>query len=594
MLVASHALLVLTPKILIALLTPMICSSTTRAERIDDPPLTATAPGPLAPEGFASVEALSSRAKAFAELASGRSSMQRIGVSREGRPIEVLTLGAQDPKIKRPEILIVAGMDAVNFASAEQALVSAEFLVREHAPLLDKVRIHVIFCANPDARVAAIQSRMPRATNMRQIDHDRDGSIDEDQPLDLNGDGVITQLRRVAPPGATATHLADAANPRIVRLADRAKGEIATHQVMIEGRDVDGDGLVGEDPSTGVDLDKNFPHRWPEFELDAGPFPLSEPESLAIARFVRDHPAIVSAIVFGRHDTLASFPDSKDKDSTGRTPLVYLEADHGLYRELSKSWRDITKLEKSNGADLEGSLVLWLANHRGIAAVAANGWTRPEVPPLAEGSTAPASVETGDNEQQAWLDLCSRLYAARGFADWTQVTHPKYGAAEVGGFVPFLRESPTTVQAATIAGQTAPFLKSFAERLPVIEVSEATVTDLGGGLARVGLRVTNRGALATTTEMGRITGVVPPIVVRVGLNPEDVVAGRAVEKLDRVSAAESRDFEWTVRMPKDGDLSITVSGAFFDDIVRTVQPTTVDSKSKSSASSSSSSKEVKP
>ena len=89
----------------------------------------------------------------------------------------------------------------------------------------------------------------------------------------------------------------------------------------------------------------------------------------AFARFVRDHPEITSAVVFGRHDTLVNFPDTKDKDSTGRTPVAYLAEDHAIYRDFAKLWKESTKIEKSEQADLAGSLVLWLADHRGIAAV---------------------------------------------------------------------------------------------------------------------------------------------------------------------------------------------------------------------------------
>ena len=574
-----------------SLLTTLIaCSISTAAAAcpVGDPPTASDAPpaaaaattpsetappaGPLAPRIFISSEQLQDRIIALANAAPTRSTVSQIGVSRDGLPIQVVTLGDPDLNRKRPEVLLIGGMDAVNLGSPEQAFTAAMQLVREHPTMLDEVRVHVILCANPDARTMALQTGLPRATNTRRIDHDRDGKIDEDSPEDFNGDGVITLMRRVAPPGSVATHIVDAANPRIVRSANRDKSEVATHQTMLEGRDLDGDGLVGEDPVTGVDLDRNFPHRWPEFDLDAGPFPLSEPETIAIAKFVRDHPAIVSALIFGRHDTLAEFPDTKDKDSTNRTPMVYLEADHALYRELSKAWRETTKLEKSNNADLAGSLVLWLANHRGIAAVAANGWTRPDVPAVPEGSPAPATIATGDDEQQAWIDLCYRLYESPGFVEWTRNQHPKFGAVEVGGFMPFLRESPTASQAEVLAKKSAPFLKTLADKLPEINVSEISMTDLGGGLARIGLRITNRGDFPTTTEMGRITGVVPPIVVRVGVAPNDVLAGRAVEKIDRLAAHEARNFEWTVRMPPDGKLSLTVRGAFFDDIVREARP----------------------
>jgi hypothetical protein len=580
----------LTTLLMTLLMTSIACSITTAAAAcpVGDPPTASDAPpaaaaattpsettppaGPLAPRNFISSEQLQDRIIALANAAPTRSTVTQIGVSRDGLPIQVVTLGDPDLTRKRPEVLLIGGMDAVNLGSPEQAFTAAMQLVREHPTMLDEVRVHVILCTNPDARTMALQTGLPRATNTRRIDHDRDGKIDEDSPEDFNGDGVITFMRRVAPPGTVATHVVDAANPRIVRGANRDKSEVATHQTMLEGRDLDGDGLVGEDPATGVDLDRNFPHRWPEFDLDAGPFPLSEPETIAIAKFVRDHPAIVSALIFGRHDTLAEFPDTKDKDSTNRTPMVYLEADHALYRELSKAWRETTKLEKSNNADLAGSLVLWLANHRGIAAVAANGWTRPDVPAVPEGSPAPATIATGDDEQQAWIDLCYRLYESPGFVEWTPNKHPKFGAVEVGGFMPFLRESPTASQAEVLAKKSAPFLKTLADKLPEINVSEISMTDLGGGLARIGLRITNRGDFPTTTEMGRITGVVPPIVVRVGVAPNDVLAGRAVEKIDRLAAHEARDFEWTVRMPPDGRLSLTVRGAFFDDIVREARP----------------------
>jgi hypothetical protein len=572
-----------------------------QARSADDPPPTPAAapaaparPGPLAPQGFTGVDEMPTRVRALAELAPGRSAIARIGVSRDGRPIEVVTFGEQDPSKKRPEVLVVAGMDAVNLASPEQAFAAAAHLVREQAAILDRIRLHVILCANPDARAEAFRTGMPCATNSRRIDHDRDGAIDEDAPEDFDGDGLQTWMRRPAPPGEAATHVVDPANGHIVRAADRGKGEIATHQVFPEGRDRDGDGVIGEDPATGVDLDRNFPHRWPEFDLDAGPYPLSEPESLAIARFVRDHPAILRAVVFGRHDTLAAFPDTKDKDSTGRTPAVYLAEDHDLYRTISKAWKETTKLEKSTGADLAGSLVLWLANHRGIAAVAANGWTRPEVPALAEGSSAPATVETGDAEQQAWIDLVHRMYDGRGLVAWKPATHPKYGAVEIGGFAPFLRESPTASQAEALAMQSAPFLAEISDDVPRLEASDLVVRDLGGGLARIGMRVTNRSDAPTTTEMGRITGVVPPVVVRIGVAPEDVVAGRAVEKLDRIAAHEAREFEWTVRMPSDRPLTVTVSGAFFDDIVRTADRAPGAPTSATPPSAQPASKEVQP
>ena len=114
-------------------------------------------------------------------------------------------------------------------------------------------------------------------------------------------------------------------------------------------------------------------------------------------------------------------------------------------------------------------------------------------------------------------------------------------------------------------------MTALAARRPEIVASDAVVTPLADGLARVEFRITNAGNLATTTNMGRIAGVVPPVVVRVGVAPADVLAGRPVVKIDRLAAGESRDFSWIVRMPASGATTVTVSGPFLDTIERTVK-----------------------
>jgi Zinc carboxypeptidase len=555
----------------------------------DDPPKdTATVidPGAIAPSGYPSCEAVSERIAAYARSMPERISVAQIATSREGRAVQALVIGDQDMKRRMPAMLLVAGMDGVNLGSTELLLAAIDLVLKGDPKPLEGMRIYAIPEANPDARAWAMKNRHPRSTNARLVDDDRDGQVDEDPPADLNGDGMKTMIRRVAPPGESATHVIDSVDPRIVRPVNRDKSEVATHQMFIEGGDKDEDGRVAEDATGGVDLDRNFPHRWPEFAIDAGPFPLSEPESLGIARFVRDHPEIATAIVFGRHDTLVNFPDTKDKDSTGRTPLVYLGEDHAVYRDFAKTWKDSTKIERSSQADLAGSLILWLADHRGIAAVAANGWARPEVPKPPEpkeGEPKPEPPpETGDAEQSAWLSVAEKVYSGRGreagFVDWKPFKHPVYGACEIGGFAPFFRESPTIVQARELGTKTAPFITAMAGKRARIEASEPTFTLLANGLARIDFRVTNTGNLATVTEMGRIAGVVPPVIVRLidpksgkGLVPAAVLSGRPVNKIDRLPASESREFTWIVQLPAAGAVDITTSGPTFDTITRTAK-----------------------
>lgn len=553
--------------------------SVSASHAADDPPATAsvtapatvpaapTPPARLAPAGFASGDELVARLEALAKSSGAPYSTRTIGFSLEKRPINLFVFGEQDLSQHRKAILLVGGMDAVQLASPACVVESVAAILRDKPALLKSTRVYAIPVANPDARARALAAGQPCATNARTVDTDRDGAVDEDAPADIDGDGAITGMRMIAPAGKPATHLVDSVDPRIVRTPNRDKGERATHLIAAEATDADGDKQSGEDPREGVDLDRNFPHRYPEFAANAGQFQLSEPEAMAIANFVREHPDILTAVVFGRHDTLVNFPDTKDNDSTGRTPMVYHPDDHGLYREIAKLWKDTTKIERSANQDLAGSLVLWLANHRGIAAVAANGWSRPELPKPPEGTPAPP--ETGDPERAAWLAVSDTMYGGAGFRPWTEFKHPTLGTVEVGGFAPFLRESPNAEQADALAKASSAFVAALAERQPQLEVSSPAVTFLADGLVRIELRITNTGAVPTATAMSTIADVAPPIIVRVPVKPEAVLSGRPVEKIERLAAGESRDFSWLLRVdPKEAPLSINVTGAWFDPISR--------------------------
>jgi hypothetical protein len=540
------------------------------ASAADDPPAAPSAqqaPARLAPAGFASGDEVLARLEQVAKEGGAAYSSRVIGHSLEKRPINLFVFGDQDFGKRQPAVLLVGGMDATQLASPSCVVESVATILRDKPALLKSMRIYAIPLANPDARAIALATGQPRATNARTIDHDRDAVTDEDAPADLNGDRVVDAMRMVAPPGKAATHLVDAVDPRIVRAPNRDKGERATHILSVEGRDADGDTQIGEDPREGVDLDRNFPHRYPEFALDAGQFQLSEPEAMAIATFVREHPDILTAVVFGRHDTLVNFPDTKDNDSTGRTPMAYHPEDHGFYREIAKLWKDTAKIERSANHDLAGSLVLWLANHRGVAAVAANGWSRPELPKPPEGTPAPP--ETGDPDRAAWLAVSDAMYGGAGFRSWTEFKHPTLGTVEIGGFAPFFLESPNAEQADALAKASGAFVAALAERQPQLEVGSPAVTFLAEGLVRVELRITNTGAVPTATAMSTIADVAPPIIVRVPVKPEAVFSGRPVEKIERLAAGESREFTWLLRVdPKEPRLAISVTGAWFDPISR--------------------------
>ena len=104
-------------------------------------------------------------------------------------------------------------------------------------------------------------------------DDDHDGLLDEDGPEDLDGDGMILQMRIRDPHGEFKT---DPDDPRVMlRVKPGEQGE--WRRLGFEGIDDDGDGRVNEDPPGYLDMNRNWGFLWqPTYVQDgAGLYPFS-------------------------------------------------------------------------------------------------------------------------------------------------------------------------------------------------------------------------------------------------------------------------------------------------------------------------------
>ncbi|MCA9302742.1 MAG: hypothetical protein KC996_01320 [Phycisphaerales bacterium] len=304
-----------------------------------------------------------------------------IGESLGSNPIHLITLaGSIDSADAMPALLITAGIDAEHLVGTETATRIAQQILSDHADILDQMTIYIIPRANPDGAARNLKSlSMGTPGNARSIDEDRDRAADEDGPEDLNNDGYITMMRRLNPPiSDPATHLADPDDTRLSITPDPKESQHPTFTLYTEGIDNDNDGSINVDGFAGVDLNKNFMHRWPEYDTHSGAYQLSEPESAALAEFVLNHDNIVMAITLGQHDNLINLPDAKGKDITGRAPLGIDAKDLDLYKFVSERFKETTDQKTAPKADDAGSFHSWLYAQRGLPSFASVVWTRPE------------------------------------------------------------------------------------------------------------------------------------------------------------------------------------------------------------------------
>lgn len=353
----------------------------------------------------------------------------QIGVSGSGLPLEVLALGDDAPdadgrsRDQRPALLIVAGLQGHHAVGTATARAVADRLLNEHPGLLADRTVYILAEANPEG-AARWRSGSPYRAESGRVplggDFDRDGRTAEDTPNDLNGDGVITMMRVPAPNhryGLQATHIMDPEDGRLMK-EPKAGESAATHALLIEGVDDDGDGAFNEDgwggaSGGGVDLDKHFPIHWPEHTDGAGLYPLERPEARVIVEWAQGRTNIAAVLVYGPHDTLTAVPPAGKNGPEGKVPTGIEEGDKVFYEKVSESFKAITGIEKaSDSPDRAGSFLQWAYADLGVFAFGTPVWVRPDLlkGEVKGGAEAPSVKE--EAPQGAAGDALAALIAA--------------------------------------------------------------------------------------------------------------------------------------------------------------------------------------
>jgi hypothetical protein len=515
-----------------------------------------------------------------------------VGKSRAGRDIAAVRISNVEPApVGKPAILIVANIDGNQVWTSALAMFEAQELVRRanDAPvksLLDSCIVYVIPCANPDA--AERRFATPRNDDIATgpgVDNDRDGRQAEDPASDVDGDGVITQIRVEDPRGEW---IVDPLEPRVLVKADKNKGEIGKYRVWTEGRDLDHDERVAEDGPFDACVNDNFAADWKAHSPAAGVFPTDEPETRAFADFLLLHPEIALVLTYGDLDNLVDKPKSIGADAPRQQLLPQpgvIEPDANLLAEIGKRYAEITSDKTKGRGDDAGSFQSWAYLQRGLWSLAIDVWDisleaekkdaekkdgekagdekksdekKDDAKQTADAKDAKAKDDktkddkkdkrevSDDGKRLRWLDANGE--GAR-FVAWHEFQHPELGKVEIGGFAPFARSEPPAAQTHDIAAKQLDFVLALGPELAHVEVSELTAKELGQGVWELKAALTNRSRLPLLSASAKRTDTVRPARVDLELGSDDALLGGEKMQLVRdLGGSGARvEMRWLVR-----------------------------------------------
>lgn len=465
--------------------------------------------------------------------------VESIGKSLQGRDMWLLTLNnpATGPALSKPAMYIDGNIHANEVQGAETALYTVDFVLENYGrldrvtELTDRIAFYVIPMVNPDGRARWFEgpstAHFPR-TAMVPVDDDRDGVADEDGYDDLDGDGIITQMRKKVPLGE-GTHRLHPKDPRL--LVPVEDGELGDWRLLgSEGIDNDGDGRVNEDTVGYVDPNRTWGYFWmPRYvQAGAGDYPLQIPETRSIALWALEHPNI--GAVQSYHNTgqmILRGPGAKlQPPYPGPDVRVYdLIGEEGERLlpsyEYMITWKDLYTVygdTTDHFYNVHGAIALTNELYGPPADFDGDGEVTPE-------------------EEMKFNDL---LTLGRQLVPWTEVDHPQYGKVEVGGERHDVGRIPEGWMLEEEIHRNNAFVLFHARQLPKLSMGEPTVKRLERGLWRVEVPVTNDAGIPTVTALARQNKLHRQDVATV--SGATVVASGVVDDpwLDKVSLQEHR------------------------------------------------------
>ncbi len=542
------------------------------------------------PDRYYTYDLMTALLQRWVEAYPSLATLESIGESREGRSIWVMTLTNRQtgPDHEKPAYYIDANIHAAEVTASSVALATIHHLLTryhddpEARRLLDETAVYVIPRIAVDGSEQFLTSSAAVRSTLAPFPVDPlDGAFDGLEQIDLDGDGLIGQMRLKDPAGPWKISTRD---PRI--MLKRGPHEYGGEYYFVypEGlvRDWDGGKITLAPSPAGLDFNRNFPADWqPSWsQTGSGPYPLSEPETRAVAAFLLAHRNIHGAQL--HHTAAGLILRASARYADELIPALDLRAYKaiGALGEAATGYRCESPFHSNPyqpGVPSFGVESDWLYDHLGVMSFMTELWGLAHHAGIASTNYLQLEEERTDEDDLKILRLLDECAGGRGFNRWHPFQHPQLGLVELGGLeVKFGLMNPPGPLLPDVLARAVPFALAAMGTAPRLRLIASGAELLEPGLYRVWANVGNDGFLATSgSERNRTMG--RPLTARIELPPGARLlpgSATATQQLDHLAGRVSQysgfhlsarypnlsrgHVEWLIAAPAATEVGITV------------------------------------
>lgn len=525
--------------------------------------------------------------KYFAEKYPELCDLEVICVTEEKRNVYAMTITNKKTgkALDKPAFHIDGNTHAGEVTGSMAAMHAIDVLLNGYGEdkvittILDRMTIYVVPRISPDGAETYLTTPYS-IRSVNRVHNPQEGGVRNE---DLDGDGVIRMMRIPTPYGAWKK---DKENPSLMVRRDPSDADGEFYDIYPEGEFepfVGDENLKKKKEDWTLDFNRNYPYGWfPENrQAGAGKYPLSNPETKAMADWVIEHPNICGVSTNHTSGGVILYPPGTKSASAAS------QKDIKQFIEIANMGKEELGYEPLNIYDSfiadpqnydSGAFDDWCYQSQGIVAYTVELWD------LAKRAGVPLIFNARATESVS--DMMKRFVACMKwvnenapeyYEDWKPFHHETFGDIEIGGFnFKFTQQNPPESFLNGVLEQMTRFMIRFAQVVPRLTVDTLKAEKVTDGVYKVTAIVGNLGYLPTNlTEEATNLRISKPVEVKIsgckvvsGLETTDIgnLEGYGSTRTGtsfygNISTMENaharKKLEWVVQA--DADTEITVS-----------------------------------
>lgn len=446
--------------------------------------------------------------KYFSEKYPELCDLESICVTEENRNVYAMTITNKKTgaALDKPAFHIDGNTHAGEVTGSMAAMHAIDVLLTGYGEdkvitkILDRMTIYVVPRISPDGAETYLTTPYSIRSVNRVHNPEKGGIRSED----LDGDGVIRMMRIPTPYGAWKKDKDDSS---IMAKRDPGDADGEFYDIYAEGNfeAFNGDeNLKEKKEDWSLDFNRNYPYGWfPENrQAGAGKYPLSNPETKAMADWVIEHPNIGGVSTNHTSGGIILYPPGT------RPSTAVSEKDINQFIEIANMGKEELGYEPLNIYDSfisdpanydSGAFDDWCYQSQGIVAYTVELWD------LAKRVGVPLvwnarKKESAQDELKRFV-ACMKWVkenAPEYYEDWKPFHHETFGDVEIGGFnFKFSQQNPPESFLNGVLEQMTRFMIRFAQSMPRLTIDTLTSEKVSDDIYKVTAVVGNLGYLPT-------------------------------------------------------------------------------------------------